>query len=311
MNVPELGNRTFCDVLPLFLFVLFFIYVCGVANAQEHIEFQNTSTVGDNQSQSIPWIGLGRTINVTEGIANELGMNEPIGVLVTKVFPESPAHEAGIVEGQNWESVDGIDIKLGGDVILRADNETIKDRNHFEKLLRDKAIGDNLKLTIYRDSRIQEIDLTVSSKPGLLHEQASIYANPANVKFSFYQNIELGLEIEYPLNWDIVDYERPHSVTFRSLPEYSDDIGREYLRINVGDGFFDSVRAIDIINETEALPNLKFVELPHNITLSNNSGAKTVYTYTDNTRGEIKVLKAAVENNDEIYIFTYFAERKI
>ena len=109
------------------------------------------------------------------------------------------------------------------------------------------------------------------------------YTNPVNVAFSSYDKIDLGLdsgiEIDYPMNWEVVDYERPNSITFRSLPENSNDTGREYLRIDSSSSFPRS--AIDSINVTNAfLPNLQFVEPPHNITLSNNSARENgVYLY--------------------------------
>ena len=114
-----------------------------------------------------------------------------------------------------------MDVKLGGDAILKADNVTITNRTHFERLIRDnKSIGDNLKLTILRDSQIKEIDLIVGSKPGPLYDDAFTYASPANVNFSYYENIELGIEIKYPSRWEIIDYQKPNSITFSSLPEY-------------------------------------------------------------------------------------------
>src|SRR5918996_1081476 len=227
------------DLLPLIVLLLFLIYFSEVASAQEQIRIQNNSAVGDEQSQdqTIPWIGLDRTLNLTREIANELGLKEPIGVLVLKVFPKSPAQEAGIMEGNTWTNIEGIDVKLGGDVILKADNQTITDSYRFERLLQDKEIGDNLRLTTFRDGQIREINVTVSSKPGPLYESASNYANPANVDFSSYENTELGIGIDYPSNWEVEDYERPDTINFRSLPEHSDDSARDYLRIDVVQGY--------------------------------------------------------------------------
>ena len=141
-----------------------------------------------------------------------------------------------------------------------------------------------------RGSQSPRMPLTGS---GSLYEEASVYAYPTNVTFSIYQNIELGIEkIEYPVNWDIEDNERPNTITFHSLPEHSDDIAREYLRISVVDNPSSSDTAIDFINVTDPLPELEFVELPHNVILFNNSAARTVYTYLDDTFGEFKGTKS-------------------
>jgi YVTN family beta-propeller protein len=251
-------------------------------------------------------------------LKNILGMNEPKGVLVTEIFPNSPAEKAGIIEGSRFYFINGRDVKIGGDVIVKADNKIITNRNDFEKLLIDKNIGDNLTLMVFRNGQLKEINVTATSKPGLLYENASTYTNPSNITFSTYENINLGIKINYPLNWDIVDYEKPDSVLFRSLIEDKDDIGREYLRLDTIDNSYGIFRPIDFVNVTiaqtqgvgEYKQNLEVNELPHNITLLNNTAAKTVYTLANTKDREIKTLKIAFEENDKIFIFTYYAQAK-
>jgi DNA-binding beta-propeller fold protein YncE len=162
-----------------------------------------------------------------------------------------------------------------------------------DKILGTSTIGDNRNQTM----------------PGPLYDNSSVYANPANVNFSSYENLELGIETEYPSNWDIDDYSSLYSVYFYSLPEHSNDT-RDFLRIDVrNDSSVDSI--IDFVNVTDAdaLPSLRFIEAPHNATtLSNASTAKSVYTYNDSMQGEVKVLKLAIENNDKFYVFNYSAQ---
>ena len=162
------------------------------------------------------------------------------------------------------------------------------------KILDTSTIGDN-------QNRIM---------PGPLYDNSSVYANPANVNFSSYENLELGIETEYPSNWDIDDYPSLYSVYFYSLPEHSNDTLRDFLRIDVrNDSSVDST--IDFVNvkDADVLPNLRFIEAPHNTTtLSNASTAKSVYTYSDSMQGEVKVLKLAIENNDKFYVFNYTAQ---
>ena len=164
-----------------------------------------------------------------------------------------------------------------------------------DKVQNTSTVGDNQNQTI----------------PGPLYENSSVYANPANVYFSSYENIELGIEIEYPSNWEIGEYEEPNSVYFRSLPEYEADRTRDYLRIDVIDRDFSSEKAIDGVNVTEPLQDLQFIELPHNATIFGNPGAKSMYTYTDSTHGEINVIKVAIESEDKIYVFNYFAQPSV
>lgn len=277
------------------------------ADAQEHVEIHNNSGVEGNESGTIPRIGL-TTLDVTKGIADKLGMKEPVGILVTKVLTGSPAERAGIVEGNNWTNIEGTDIRLGGDIILKAENDTLTDINQLRRVLVDnKTIGDNLKLTIFRNGQIKEINLTIG---GLLYEDASAYVNPDIVNFSSYENIDLGFEIKYPINWHIADSKRLGSVIFRSMPKNSDDVAsREYLKLDVEYDPNHFKKTIDVVNMTGAfLPNLKIIKSSHNVTLSNNTGAMTIYTYTDSTLRELKVMKAAVEGNDKIYTITYLSD---
>jgi S1-C subfamily serine protease len=74
-----------------------------------------------------PWLGVaGR--DMTPGIADRLGLDEPRGFLVMDVVTGSPAEKAGIQRGNEDTVIDGIPIKLGGDVIIAVDN---KDRRYL------------------------------------------------------------------------------------------------------------------------------------------------------------------------------------
>jgi YVTN family beta-propeller protein len=303
-------------------------------NTRPWTEIQNqNNSLADNKDELIPWFGFGRTVNITNDIANVLGMNEPDllntlknvigidepkGVLVNEIFPDSPAEKAGIIESNRFSFINGRDVKIGGDVIIKADNQIIPNRNGFEKILAEKNIDENLTLTIFRNGQIKEINVTATSKPGLRYEDASTYTNPSNINFSTYENIDLGIEIKYPLYWDIVDYETPSTVLFRSVKEDKDDEGREYLKLETIDNSFGFLKSINIVNVTRAqtlglinyMKNLSINELPHNITFLNNIAAKTVYSYTDKNYGEVKILKIAIEGNGKIYLLTYYAQAK-
>lgn len=84
-----------------------------------------------------PWLGI-RVRAVDKGVRGFLGLPMAYGVLVMEVYDDSPCRAAGLQRG---------------DVIIRADNRTVKDEVMLEALLVKKRVGDKMKLTIYRDGK--------------------------------------------------------------------------------------------------------------------------------------------------------------
>lgn len=114
-----------------------------------------------------PWLGVSGT-DMTPGIANALGLDEPRGFVVIDVVSGSPADNAGIQGGDNPTRIDGRDISLGGDVITAIDNKTVRKIDDILVYLqREKSVGNNLKLTVLRDGQTQEINVVLGARPNL------------------------------------------------------------------------------------------------------------------------------------------------
>lgn len=112
-----------------------------------------------------PWLGVaGR--DMTPGIADRLGLDEPRGFLVMDVVAGSPAEKAGIQRGNEDTVIDGIPIKLGGDVIIAVDNNTVRKIDDILAYVEmKKSVGDDLKLTILREGQMMEVIATLSARP--------------------------------------------------------------------------------------------------------------------------------------------------
>lgn len=89
--------------------------------------------------------------NVTANRAKEIDMAGVHGVLVGKVVEESPAAKAGLKEG---------------DVILTFRNQSIENREHFFRLLRETSPGSIVTLGILRDRVRQNVYVTLSERRG-------------------------------------------------------------------------------------------------------------------------------------------------
>lgn len=112
-----------------------------------------------------PWLGVAG-MDMTPGIASRLGLDEPRGFLVMDVVAGSPAEKAGIQSGEEDAVIDGISMKLGGDVILAIDNNTVRKIDDILAYVEiEKSVGDDLKLTILRGGHTMEVIATLSARP--------------------------------------------------------------------------------------------------------------------------------------------------
>jgi S1-C subfamily serine protease len=112
-----------------------------------------------------PWLGVaGR--DMTPGIADRLGLDEPRGFLVMDVVAGSPAEKAGILKGNQDAVIDGIPIRLGGDVIIAVDNNTVRKIDDLLAYVEmEKSVGDDLELTILRQGETMEVIATLAARP--------------------------------------------------------------------------------------------------------------------------------------------------
>jgi S1-C subfamily serine protease len=116
-------------------------------------------------SYTHPWIGIAGT-DITPEIAHALGLKEATGFLVTDVTANSPADKSGIRGGYKITSINGNQFPLGGDVVLAIDNKTIRKIDDILTYMeREKKVGDTIELTIYREGKQQQINLTLAARP--------------------------------------------------------------------------------------------------------------------------------------------------
>ena len=71
-----------------------------------------------------PWIGISG-IDVDEQIASAMNLNTTKGFLVIETSPGGPASKAGIQGGDKLVDINGRKTKLGGDVIIKIDNQSV------------------------------------------------------------------------------------------------------------------------------------------------------------------------------------------
>jgi S1-C subfamily serine protease len=96
-----------------------------------------------------PWLGI-LGVGVNEQIAQYYRLPSDRGILVTRVFENSPAYQAGIAPG---------------DMIIEADHKDVKDMGELTKELQSKKVGDDLSVTIQRGPQTGEISMKLAESP--------------------------------------------------------------------------------------------------------------------------------------------------
>ena len=103
-------------------------------------------------------------------IARIMGLPEARGFLITEIAEGSPAEKAGLRAGTKRVSirVDGRikEIRIGGDVILAVDGVKIFGIADLLAYLEDyKRPGDAITLTVYREGKLVDVNLTLGAIP--------------------------------------------------------------------------------------------------------------------------------------------------
>ena len=114
-----------------------------------------------------PWLGISGT-SLVPPLAQAMNLPaEQRGVLVATTTPGSPADEAGLRGSDRQASIDGLEVAVGGDVIVAIDGEQIRTFEEMVSYLaRNTEVGQTVTLTVLRDGQQQDIPLTLGARPG-------------------------------------------------------------------------------------------------------------------------------------------------
>lgn len=112
------------------------------------------------------WLGISG-LTITTELAKQMGLKDyQRGVLVGDVTPNGPAEKAGIKGSDTPVTIDGLSAKIGGDVIIRIENQEV---NRFEDLIsflaRSTTVGQSVKLSILRDKKEETINVKLEARP--------------------------------------------------------------------------------------------------------------------------------------------------
>ena len=112
-----------------------------------------------------PWLGL-LGYSITPEWAEALDLPVEQGVLVAQLYREGPAVAAGLQGAQQQVIVGNRRILAGGDIITAIDGTAVVDWNSLTEYLALKTqVGDTVTLTLLRNGRELQLDLTLTAQP--------------------------------------------------------------------------------------------------------------------------------------------------
>lgn len=111
-----------------------------------------------------PWLGA-ELQTLIPRFAKALKLPIERGVLVGRLVRQGPADQAGLRGGSSAVIVGNTRLVIGGDVIVRADGQTISTSEDLTRLLKTKRPGEAVALTVLRDGREQAVKVALGERP--------------------------------------------------------------------------------------------------------------------------------------------------
>jgi len=111
-----------------------------------------------------PWLGVQGQFVVP--VLKEL-LRVPLvdGFLIEVVEPGSPAESQGLHGGEFELVITGQPLLLGGDIITVANGTQLDDPQKLSQMLRTLKVGSALSLTVVRDGKARQVELTLAERP--------------------------------------------------------------------------------------------------------------------------------------------------
>jgi S1-C subfamily serine protease len=110
------------------------------------------------------YLGI-RTQDVTPGIAAAFDLGAKRGALVTQVDEGTPAARAGLRGGSRTEAYNGVDVTLGGDLIVAIAGTPVTSADDISRVVTRLRPGQTVEVTVIRGGRRTAVDVTLGDRP--------------------------------------------------------------------------------------------------------------------------------------------------
>jgi putative serine protease PepD len=103
--------------------------------------------------------------SVTPELAQALKLPVESGVLVNEVVKGGPADNAGVKGGDTSATIEGANIRLGGDIITKVDGKKVVGMEEVINAVNEAKPGEKMTLTVDRGTSTKEITVTLGVRP--------------------------------------------------------------------------------------------------------------------------------------------------
>jgi S1-C subfamily serine protease len=114
---------------------------------------------------SYAYVGV-TTQDVTPRLAEKFGFAASRGALVAKVQPDTPASRAGLQGGTHVEGADGVQVSLGGDLIIEIGDTPITSAQDVSRAVTLHRVGEKVPFTVLRGGTTRRVvQVTLAERP--------------------------------------------------------------------------------------------------------------------------------------------------
>ena len=113
---------------------------------------------------SYPWIGASIQSLIPE-VSGYLKLKVERGAMIAEVVKGGPADKAGLKGGGQRVQVGNTIVLVGGDIVVKADQQDVKTHDGLIRYIREKKPGDAILLRLYRKGKYEEVKVTLGERP--------------------------------------------------------------------------------------------------------------------------------------------------
>jgi putative serine protease PepD len=113
---------------------------------------------------SYPWIGATIQPLIPE-VAKFLKLKVERGAMIAEVVKGGPADKAGIRGGTQRIQVGNMIVVVGGDIVVKVDQNDLKTHDDLIRYIREKKPNDSITLKILRKGKFEDVKVTLGERP--------------------------------------------------------------------------------------------------------------------------------------------------
>jgi 2-alkenal reductase len=104
--------------------------------------------------------------DLTPTIARRFGYTVDRGAVIACIVPESPGARAGLRGGNERRQLNGVDFRLGGDVVVQIGNSPVKSADDLVRVVGERLLpGQVVRFTVLRDGKRLILPVRLGERP--------------------------------------------------------------------------------------------------------------------------------------------------